>query len=88
VVGRAHDRREGLIKIPLEPGAKPEHGKVSEMILEFARPLMEFDPGGPPDIQAVRNTMRYRGPTAVRAIASKHRIETFHDLARTRTALL
>jgi len=47
----------GLVKIPLEPGSLPEPGKISEMIMEFAQPLMEWDQGGPPDIQAVRNVM-------------------------------
>jgi len=32
-------------------------GKISEMILEFAQPLLEAD-GGPPNIQAARNIMR------------------------------
>jgi hypothetical protein len=48
---------KGLIKIPLEPGRKPVPGKVPEMILEFAQPLMEFGEGGPPDIQTMRNIM-------------------------------
>jgi hypothetical protein len=48
---------ERLMKLPLEPGGTPEFGKVSEMFLEFAQPLMEIDPGGPPDIQAVRHIM-------------------------------
>jgi hypothetical protein len=37
--------------------ARPVPGKVSEMILEFAQPLMEFGEGGPPDIQTMRNIM-------------------------------
>jgi hypothetical protein len=48
---------KGLIKIPLEPGSKPLPGKVSEMTLEFAQPLIEFGEGGPPDIQTMRNIM-------------------------------
>jgi len=50
---------KGLIKIPLEPGSKPVPGKVSEMILEFAQPLMTLGPGGPPDIQTMRNIMMF-----------------------------
>lgn len=48
---------KGLIKIPLEPGCKPVPAKVSEVILEFAQPLMEFGEDGPPDIQTMRNIM-------------------------------
>ncbi len=32
-------------------------GKVSEMILQFAQPLLQLEPDGPPDIKAVRNVM-------------------------------
>jgi len=32
-------------------------GKISEMILEFAQPLLEAD-GGPPNIQTARNIMQ------------------------------
>jgi hypothetical protein len=47
----------GLYKIPLDGDGKPESGKVSEMILEFAQPLLGFDPAGPPDIQDIRSIM-------------------------------
>lgn len=47
----------GLYKIPLDPGGKPEPGKVSEMFLEFAQPLLEIDPGGPPNVQALNSIM-------------------------------
>jgi hypothetical protein len=50
---------KGLFKIPLEPDSKPLPGKVSEMILEFAQPLMEFGPGGPPNIQTMRSIMMF-----------------------------
>jgi hypothetical protein len=45
------------IKLPLEPGGKPEPGKVSEMILEFAHPLLYADPEGPPSIEILRSAM-------------------------------
>jgi hypothetical protein len=38
-------------------GAAWAPGKISEMILEFAQPLLEAD-GGPPNIQAARNIMQ------------------------------
>jgi len=47
-----------LVKIPLEPGAEPQPGKVSEMFLEFASPLLELDPKGPLNIVALRSMMR------------------------------
>ncbi len=48
---------KNLLKIPLE-GGKPEPGKVSEMVLEFADPLMTVDPDGPPNIGALRSIMQ------------------------------
>lgn len=50
--------RPSLIKIPLEPGGVPDPGKVSEMILEFAGPLLYADPAGPPNVAAVRSIMQ------------------------------
>jgi hypothetical protein len=47
-----------LVKIPLEPGAETQPGKLSEMILEFASPLLELDPKGPLNIAALRSMMR------------------------------
>jgi hypothetical protein len=47
-----------LVKIPLEPGAEPQPGKISELILEFASPLLELDPKGPLNIAALRSIMR------------------------------
>ncbi len=44
--------RKGVLLVDGKPG------KVSEMILQFAQPMWEHDPGGPPDVQAVRNIMR------------------------------
>ncbi len=47
-----------LFKIPLEGDAAPAPGKVSEMLLEFAQPLLYADPGGPPDVAAVKSVMQ------------------------------
>lgn len=44
----------GLLKKPIEPGGSWKAGKISEMIIDFARPLLEVE-GGPPDIDALRN---------------------------------
>jgi len=46
-----------LYKIPSESGGNPEPGKISEMFLEFSEPLLQLDPDGPPDIEAIRNMM-------------------------------
>ena len=51
---------KGLFKSdPDNPNAALEPGKVSEMILEFARPLLDLEPGGPPDINALRNILMF-----------------------------
>lgn len=50
--------KPSLIKIPLEGVGAPEPGKVSEMILEFAEPLLYSDPSGPPNVAAVRSIMQ------------------------------
>lgn len=44
----------GLLRKPIEPGGAWEAGKISEMIIDFARPILEAD-GGPPDIESLRN---------------------------------
>jgi hypothetical protein len=49
---------QGLLKKSLEPGAAWEPGKISEVFLDFARPLLEAEPGGPPDIAMIRNVMQ------------------------------
>jgi hypothetical protein len=60
-----HDRGKdlrGLVKSLLkkkrDATASWEPGKVSEMIYEFARPLREAEPGGPPDVPTLRNIMQ------------------------------
>jgi hypothetical protein len=47
-----------LFKVPLEGEAKPEPGKVSEMLLEFAQPLLYAEPGGPPNVAAIQSIMQ------------------------------
>jgi hypothetical protein len=49
----------GLFKMGDGPGAAWEQGKVSELILDFARPLMYAEPGGPPDIETLRQMMKF-----------------------------
>jgi hypothetical protein len=49
----------GLFKMGDGPGAAWQQGKVSELILEFARPLMYADPEGPPDIETLRQMMKF-----------------------------
>jgi hypothetical protein len=44
----------GLLRKPIEPGGPWEPGKISEMIIDFAGPLLEAD-GGPPDMESLRN---------------------------------
>jgi hypothetical protein len=46
----------GLLKKPVQTGGSWEAGKISEMIIDFARPLLEVD-GGPSDIEALRNVI-------------------------------
>lgn len=49
---------KGLLKIPLDsPGDPPAPGKVSEMILDFAEPLLSLGADGPPDITALRSAL-------------------------------
>ena len=50
-------RQPVLLKISAEPGALPETGKVSEMIREFAEPLLYADPAGPDDLETVRTAL-------------------------------
>ena len=49
--------RDLLLNIRCEQGALPEPGKVSEMLREFAEPLLYVDPDGPADIDTVRTDM-------------------------------
>jgi hypothetical protein len=46
-----------LLKLPTEPGALPEPGKVSEMFREYAEPLLYADPAGPSDVDTIRTVM-------------------------------
>ncbi len=46
-----------LYKIPLDPGGSPEPGKVSEMFLDFAQPLLEIDEDGPANMEALRSVV-------------------------------
>lgn len=39
----------------LDPGGRPEPGKVSEMFLDFAQPLLEIDEAGPANVEALRS---------------------------------
>jgi hypothetical protein len=48
-----------LLKMPLDPSATLESGKYSEMFLEFAQPLLDLDPSGPPqDLRAMRSILQ------------------------------
>jgi len=47
-----------LFRIPLDTAQQPERGKVSEMLLEFAEPLLYLDPQGPADIQAFASCLQ------------------------------
>ena len=49
---------KGLYKFDSgDPAKSIEPGKVSEMILDFAEPLLNLEPGGPPDIKLLRNVL-------------------------------
>jgi hypothetical protein len=48
----------GLYKVdPAVPNAKLEPGKISEMLLEFAAPLLQLGADGPPDIKVLGQLM-------------------------------
>jgi hypothetical protein len=49
----------GLLKRPDDLSSGWERGKVSELIIEFARPLMYAEPGGPGDIETLRQMMKF-----------------------------
>lgn len=48
---------KGLYKI--DPDARLAPGKVSEMFLEFAQPLIYIEPSGPPDIDTLRHILKF-----------------------------
>jgi hypothetical protein len=47
-----------LYKIAIDRAGRPEPGKVSEMLLEFAEPLLYLEPHGPPDLLAFRTCLQ------------------------------
>ena len=46
--------REGGVR----PAVSQEPGKISEMILDFAAPLLDVAPGGPANIEGLRAAMK------------------------------
>lgn len=53
------ERPSGLLKIDLDtPGAVPQPGRVSEMILDFAGPLLNLDPHSSLDLRKLRSVMQ------------------------------
>jgi hypothetical protein len=46
------------LKITEEPFVIPESAKVSEMLRDYAEPLLYADPAGPADVETIRTAMQ------------------------------